>query len=98
MQCWIAWQTINEESRRKSTTKAKLKVTNQQERIKLWKQHFENLQGNPSKVTNEPITRIISKQLDIKLGLFNQEELDSVLRKIKNWKAAGLDEFPPEVW
>ena len=35
----IAWQTINEVSRRKSTAKAKLKAANQQERIKLWKQH-----------------------------------------------------------
>ena len=49
-------------------------------------------------LTHEPITRIISKQLDIKLGPFTQEELDSVLRKIKNRKAAGLDEIPPEVW
>ena len=94
----IAWQTINEVSRRKNTTKAKLKAANQQERIKLWKQHFENLLGNPPKITHEPITRIISKQLDIKLGPFTQEELDSVLRKIKNRKAAGLDEIPPEVW
>ena len=80
----IAWQTINEVSRRKNTAKAKLKAANQQERIKLWKQHFENLLGNPPKITPEPITRIISKQLDIKLGPFTQEELDSVLRKIKN--------------
>ena len=57
----IAWQTINEVSRRKSTAKAKLKAANQQERIKLWKQHLENLLGNPPKVTMEPITRIISK-------------------------------------
>ena len=42
--------------------------------------------------------RIISKQLDIKLGQFTQEELDSVLRKIKNRKAAEFDEMPPEVW
>ena len=97
-QSWIAWQTKNEMSRRKSTAKAKLKAANQLERIKLWKQHFENLLGNPPKVTHEPITRIISKQLDIKLGPFTQEELDSVLRKIKNRKAAGLDETPPEVW
>ena len=94
----IAWQTINEVSRRKNTAKAKLKAANQQERIKLWKQHFENLLGNPPKITHEPITRIISKQLDIKLGPFTQEELDLVLRKIKNRKAAGLDEIPPEVW
>ena len=39
----IAWQTKNEVSKRKSTTKAKLKAANQQEIIKLWKQHFENL-------------------------------------------------------
>ena len=66
--------------------------------IKLWKQHFENLLANPPNVTQEPITRIISKQLDIKLGPFTKEELDSVFRKIKNRKAAGLDEIPPEVW
>ena len=48
----------------------------------LWKQHFENLLGNPPKVTYEPITKIISNQLDIKLRQFMQEELDSVLRKI----------------
>ena len=42
-------------------------------------------------------TRIISKQLDIKLGPFTLEELDSVQRKIKNRKATGLDEIPPEV-
>ena len=97
-QSGIAWQTINEVSRRKSTAKAKLKAANQQERIKLWKQHFENLLGNPPKVAREPITRIISKQLDIKLGPFTLEELDSVPRKTKNRKAAGLDEIPPEVW
>ena len=93
----IAWQTINDVNRRKSTVKAKLKAANQQERIKLRKQHFENLLGNPPKVTHEPITRIISKQLDIKLGPFTQE-LNLVLRKIKNRKVAGQDEIPPEVW
>ena len=36
--------------------------------------------------------------MDIKLGPFKQEELDSVPKKIKNRKAAGLDEIPPEVW
>ena len=89
---------INEVSRRNSTAKAKLKATNQQERIKLWKQYFQYLLGNPPKVTHEPNTRIIRKQLDIKLGPFTLEEFDSVLRKIKNRKSAGLDEIPPEVW
>ena len=38
----IAWQTINKVSRRKSTAKAKWKATNQKERTKLWKQHWES--------------------------------------------------------
>ena len=97
-QCRVARQTINEVSRRKSTGKVKLKATNQQERIKLRKQHIEAILGNLPKVTHKPITRIISKQLNIKLEPFTLEELDSVLRKIKNRKAARLDEFPPEVW
>ena len=50
------------------------------------------------KDTDELITNIIDNQLDIKLGQFTQEELDLVLAKIKNRKAADLDEIPPEVW
>ena len=93
-QSTIAWQIINEVSKRKSTAKAKLEAANQQERIKLRKQHFENLLGNPPKVTHEPITRIISKQLDIKLGPFTQE-LDSVLKKkLKIGKLQGWTRFP----
>ena len=42
--------------------------------------------------------KIINNQLDIKLEHFMQEELNVVLIKIKNRKAAGLDEIPPEVW
>ena len=41
---------------------------------------------------------IINYQQDIKLGHITQEELDVVLTKIKNRKAAGLEEIPPEVW
>ena len=47
-QSGIAWQTINEVSRRKNTAKAELKATNQQERIKLWKQHFEESTRKPT--------------------------------------------------
>ena len=50
---------------KKSTAKAKLKATSQQDRIHLWKQHFENILGNPPEVTHEPITRILSKKFDI---------------------------------
>ena len=61
-------------------------------------QYKVRIEGKVFFLTQEPITRIISKQLDITLGPFTQEELDSVLRKINNRKAAGLDEIPAEVW
>ena len=92
------WQTVNEVSERKSTTRAKLKAASQEEWIYLWKEHFKNLLGKSSKVTGEPITKIINNQQDIKLGQFMQEELNVVLTKIKNKKAAGLHEISPEVW
>ena len=42
--------------------------------------------------------KIINNKLDIKLGQFTQEELNISLTKIKNRKAIGLNEIPPEVW
>ena len=94
----IAWQTVNEVSKRKSTTKAKLKAANQEERIQLWKQHFENLLRPPPWKLHMNQSRELSVKNYIKLRQFSQEELDSVLRKIKNRKVTGLDEIPPEVW
>ena len=47
---------------------------------------------------DEPITKIINNQLNIKLGQFMQEELDVLPRKIKNRKVTSFDEIPPEVW
>ena len=45
----IAWQTVNEVSRRKSTARAKLKAASQEEWIYLRK-HFKNLLGKSLKV------------------------------------------------
>ena len=58
----MAWQMVNGVSRRKSTVKAKLKATSQEERTHLWKQHFENLHRKPLKVMHELIAKIISNQ------------------------------------
>ena len=87
---YVAWQTINEVSRRKSTAEAKLKAANKQERIKLRKQHFENLLGNPPKVTHEPITRIISKQLDHS----HKKNSTRFSEKLKIGKLQGWTRFP----
>ena len=84
--------------KRKNNARSKLKADSQEERIHLWKEHFMNLLEKSLKVTDEPITKMINYQLDIKLGQFAQEELDVVLIKTKDRRAACLDEIPTEVW
>ena len=90
--------TVNEVSKRKNTSRAKLKAASQVEQIHMWKEHFKNFLGKPPKVADKTMTKIIHNQLDIKLGQLTQDELDVELMKIKNRKAAGLYEIPPEVW
>ena len=70
---------------------------------KLPAHKIESTCGNSiSRIYLETLWKLLMNQsqelLDIKLGPFTQEELDSVLRKIKNRKAAGLVEIPLEVW
>ena len=64
----------------------------------MWKEHFKNLLGNSTKVTDKSITKIINNQLDIKLGQFTQAELNVILTKIKHRKVTSLDEIHTEVW
>ena len=54
-QSQVAWKTINEVSTKKSTLRTKLEVDSQEERIQKLKEHYKNLQGNPTKVTDKAI-------------------------------------------
>jgi len=94
----LAWQTVNEISGRKKTSRAKLKATSQQDRLNKWKFHFQNLLGKPPTIKDHQIQPVIDYQLDIKLGNFSLEELNKALSKMQNGKAPGLDGIPPEVW
>ena len=61
------------------------------------KEYFKNMLGNPPKITEKPITKIINCQLDIKIGQFTQNKINVVLSKIKIRKATSFDEIPAEV-
>ena len=52
----------------------------------MWKEYFENPLGNSPKVTNIPITKSINCRLDIKVEQFTHNELNEILRRIKNRK------------
>ena len=42
-QSWITKKSVNEASKRKSTSKTKTKAASQDERIQKWKEHFKNM-------------------------------------------------------
>ena len=94
----LAWQTINEIIGRKKSTKAKIKASNQEERLKKWMNHFQNLLGKSPIVSDSTIEKVVEHDLEIKTGPFNGLELDLVLKKLQNKKAARLDGIPSEVW
>ena len=94
----LAWKTVNEISGRKSANKSKLKANSQSERLNKWQVHFQNLLGNAPIVSDTEVEQIVDHPLDIKLGNFLNSELDEVIKKTENNKAAGLDNIHPEVW
>ena len=74
-QAALTWQTVNEISGRKSSSQAKLKAANQNERIEKWKDHFENLLGKAPSILQKETTKVKERDLDIRKGLFSLDEL-----------------------
>ena len=93
-QSWISWQTVSEESKKKSTSRGKLKAACQEEQIQMWKKHFMNLLGNFPNVTDKPVMKIINNKLDTKLRQFTLEELNVVLQKLKTEKLLVSMKYP----
>ena len=94
----LTWKIVNNVSGRKKSPKSKLKANTQEERLELWKNHFQGLLGKEPTVNDLPMTKIIHNELEYSVDDFTMEELEKVLKKCKNRKAAGLDDIPPEVW
>ena len=76
-------------SGRKSTTRGKLKVASQEERLQI-RIYLEN----PPEILDEPTKEIIHDQLDIKVGQFTEEKLDTVQKKLKVEKLQVLMNYP----
>ena len=93
----IAWQAVNEVSRRKSASGEKLNVACQEEILMKWKEHFKNLIRNPLEISYKPIQKIVNSQQDIKLGQLMEEELAGVLKKKMKTKKPKFGR-QAEVW
>ena len=94
----LAWKTVNEVSGRRSASTAKLKATSEEERLKLWRKHFEDLLGSTPKIKEATITPVVETMLNIKTGSFEMYELIKAQKQVQNGKASALDNIPPEVW
>ena len=92
----VVWKIANEISGRKSTTTSKIRASSQEERLKKWKDHFQDLLGKAPVVSDTPVRRIVNHELDIKCGNFTLDEVQKARKKCKDNKAAP--DIPPEVW
>ena len=55
--------TVNEMSERKSTSREKLKVANQEEWIQKLKEHFKNILRNLVEVTDKPFKELLKANM-----------------------------------
>ena len=70
-------------------------MVNSEAVLKRWKEYFEKLmneENNRDPRTNK--TEVVNEEVNC----ISREEVKNVLRRIKNGKAVGPDEFPVEVW
>lgn len=93
----LAWSIINEISGRKNKNTGQIKAKSPKERLKLWKNEFQNLLGNKPVIEEAPTLKIFD-ELPIKTDAFDMDDLEAAIRTLKNNKATGLDEIPAEVW
>ena len=93
----LVWATINEVSGRKKTNTGQIRAKGPKERVKLWKQHFQNLLGQAPIIDDKPVLKVFDT-LPIETGELTMEELKLSIKALKNNKASGLDEIPAEVW
>ena len=54
----LAWDTVNEISGRKKTKKRQIRAESPDERVKLWKEHFQNLLGQPPVIDDYLIKKV----------------------------------------
>ena len=93
----LAWATINEVTGRKKRNAGKIKAKSTEERVKLWKEHFQQLLGNPPTIIDKPVEKVFDT-LQINTEEFTTAELKTAIKTLQNNKATGLDEIPAEVW
>ena len=93
----LAWATVNEVTGRKKLNEGQIRANSPEERLKLWKNHFEQLLGQPPVLDDQPIERVFNT-LPIKTEDFTADELQKSINASQNNKAPGLGGISTETW
>ena len=89
---------INDITGRKASAQGQLKRKTQKDRVTNWYNHFKNLLGSPTDISDEDeeITPIL-EGFNIKVGPFSLEEYEKAKKSLVEGKSCGEDNIPPEV-
>ena len=94
-----SWKLINELTGRKNTKRGILKASSQEERIKKWHDHFQNLLGQEPVVTETGTSDIqtVFEELSIPITPFTKEEYEAVKKKLVDGKSTDPSGIVPEI-
>ena len=92
-QARLVWAMVNAVTGQKKSNEGQIRTNSPEERSKLWKNHFEQLLGQPLVLDNQPIERVFNT-LPIETGDFMADELQKSINASQNKKAPELDGIP----
>ena len=84
-------------TRRKCPKSGRIKVNNTEERLAIWKNHFQKLLGQSPKIDDQPVPKVFDT-LPIKTSEFTAIELQASIKSFQNNKATGFDNIPIKTW
>ena len=92
-----AWKVINRMTGRKSRQACSIAADSQQERLRLWRDHFMQLLTSRPPDVALSVLQVHEGTLPIDEGPFSLDEIATAASQLKTGKACGMDSIPPEL-
>ena len=91
----LVWDRVNEVTKRKGPKRDRIKTSNTDERLAIWKDHFQKLLEQSPEIDDQPVLKVFNT-FPIKTGEFTAIERQASIKSFQNNKATGLDSIPKE--